>query len=105
MFSRQHRKARVLFGLSDILLTALAFEAAYQTRILLHLDRGFFLDVPKKALGLGFSLAASGALGLWLGVYGQLDSGGPRGSLGDSTRRRGHGIICAASVQDFRRQY
>ena len=48
MFSRQHRKARVLFGLSDILLTALAFEAAYQTRILLHLDRVFFLDVPKN---------------------------------------------------------
>jgi len=32
MFSR-HRKARVLFGLSDILLAALAFEAAYRTRI------------------------------------------------------------------------
>jgi hypothetical protein len=28
MFSRQHRKARVLFGFSDIVLTALAFEAA-----------------------------------------------------------------------------
>ena len=77
MFSRQHRKARVLFGLSDILLTALAFEAAYQTRTLLHLDRVFFLDVPKKALVLGFSLAASVSIGLWLRVYDKLDSGDP----------------------------
>jgi len=30
MFGR-HRKARVLFGLSDVLIAALAFEAAYQT--------------------------------------------------------------------------
>ena len=87
MFSRQHRKARVLFGLSDILLTALAFEAAYQTRVLVHLDRVFFLDVPKKALVLGFSLAASVLIGLWLRVYDKLDSGDPRVILRDSTRQ------------------
>ena len=44
MFGR-HRKARVLFGLSDVLLAALAFEAAYQTRVLLHLERAFYLNV------------------------------------------------------------
>src|SRR5260370_2513206 len=87
MFSRQHRKARVLFGLSDILLTALAFEAAYQTRILLHLDRVFFLDVPRKALVLGFSLAASVLIGLWLRVYDKLDSGDPRLTLRHPTRQ------------------
>jgi len=50
MFSRQHRKAKVLFGVSDVLLTALAFEAAYQTRLLLHLQRAFFFTVSEKAL-------------------------------------------------------
>ena len=38
MFTRP-RKARVLFGLSDIILTTLAFEAAYQMRAVLHLER------------------------------------------------------------------
>ena len=53
MFSRHHRKARLLFGLSDVLLTALAFEAAYQTRLLLPIGRLFYLTVPIKALLLG----------------------------------------------------
>src|SRR5712692_9561838 len=103
MFSRQHRKARVLFGLSDILLTALAFEAAYQTRTLLHLDRVFFLDVPKRALVLGFSLAASVSIGLWLRVYDKLDSGDPRVILRDSTRQCGYGIICLVIFEYFLR--
>ena len=94
MFSRQHRKARVLFGLSDVLLTALAFEAAYQTRLLLHLDRVFFLIVPVKALLLGFSLAAWVIIGRWLGVYDRLDSGDPRVILRDSSRQCGYGIVC-----------
>jgi len=94
MFSRQHRKARVLFGLSDILLTALAFEAAYQTRLLLHLDRTFFIIVPIKALVLGFSLAAWVVIGLWLGVYDKLDSGDPRVILRDSFRQCASGAVC-----------
>ncbi|HYL83659.1 MAG TPA: sugar transferase, partial [Candidatus Angelobacter sp.] len=94
MFSRQHRKARVIFGFSDVLLTTLAFEAAYQTRLLLHLDRVFFLIVPIKALLLGFSLAAWIMIGLWLGVYDQLDSGDPRIVLRDTSRQCGYGIIC-----------
>jgi exopolysaccharide biosynthesis polyprenyl glycosylphosphotransferase len=93
MFSRRHRKARVLFGLSDVLMTALAFEAAYQTRTLLHLDRVFYLDVPKKALVLGFSLAAWVTIGIWLSVYDKLDSGDPRIILRDSARQCGYGII------------
>lgn len=94
MFSRQHRKAKVLFGASDVLLTALAFEAAYQTRLLLHLQRAFFFTVPEKALLLGFSLAAWVIIGNWLGVYDRLDSGDPRVILGDSSRQCGYGIIC-----------
>ena len=66
MFSRQHRKVRVLFGLSDIALTALAFECAYQTRIWLHLERVFFLPVAIKALVLGFSLFVWVSAGLFV---------------------------------------
>ena len=51
MFAR-HRKARVLFGLSDIVLAALAFEAAYQTRALLLLEHEFYLTVEHNAENL-----------------------------------------------------
>jgi exopolysaccharide biosynthesis polyprenyl glycosylphosphotransferase len=93
MFSRQRRKARVLFGLSDILLTALAFEAAYQTRSLLHLERTFFLVVPTKALVLGYAIAAWLLSGLWLGVYDRLDAGDPRVILRDSFRQCAYGAV------------
>src|SRR5579872_2997927 len=93
MFSRQHRKAKILFGVSDVLLTALAFEAAYQTRLLLHLHRAFFFTVTEKALLLGVSLAVWVVVGLWLGVYDKLDSGDPRVILRDSSRQCGYGVV------------
>lgn len=94
MFSRHHRKARILFGLSDVLLTALAFEAAYQTRLLFPLERVFYIVVPAKALLLGFAAGMWLLLGVWLGVYDRLDSAHPRVILRDSIRQCGLGGIC-----------
>src|ERR1039457_5942000 len=93
MFSRQ-RKARVLFGLSDLILTTAAFEAAYQTRAWLPLEHQFFLTVQQKALVLGFALVAWVAIGLWLEVYEKLDSGHPRIILRDSFRQCLYGAVC-----------
>src|ERR1022692_3239300 len=93
MFSRQ-RKARVLFGLSDLILATAAFEAAYQTRAWLPLQHQFFLTVQQKALVLGFSLVAWVAIGLWLEVYEKLDSGHPRIILRDSFRQCLYGAVC-----------
>jgi exopolysaccharide biosynthesis polyprenyl glycosylphosphotransferase len=92
MFTR-HRKARVLFGLSDIVITALAFEAAYQTRSLLPLEHLFFLTVQQKALVLGFSLMAWVAIGVWLEIYEKLDAGHPRIILRDSFRQCVYGGV------------
>jgi len=86
MFSRQ-RKARVLFGLSDVLLVALAFAAAYQTRALLPLEHEFFLTRPQSALVLGFSVLAWVLIGLSMGVYEKLDAGHPLIILRDSARQ------------------
>lgn len=94
MFSRQHRKARILFGLSDIILTALSFEAAYQTRSLMPLAHEFYIIVPVKALVLGFSVGIWLLIGLWLGVYDKLDSGDPRVILRDSFRQCAAGAVC-----------
>lgn len=93
MFSRQ-RKARVFFGLSDILLAALAFQAAYQTRVVLHLERNFFLTSERRVLVLAFSVFALVAIGLWLEVYDKLDSGHPRVILRDTARQCAYGAIC-----------
>ena len=93
MFGR-HRKARVLFGLSDVLIAALAFEAAYQTRLVLHLEHAFYLTVERKALVLTFAVAAWVAIGLWLEVYEKLDIGNPRVILRDAARQCGYGVLC-----------
>ncbi|HLK68909.1 MAG TPA: sugar transferase [Bryobacteraceae bacterium] len=93
MFSRQ-RKARVLFGLSDIVLLALAFEAAYQTRSLLQLEHEFYFTVPETALLLGFSLMSWITIGVWLEIYEKLDSGHPRIILRDSARQCVYSALC-----------
>jgi exopolysaccharide biosynthesis polyprenyl glycosylphosphotransferase len=93
MFGR-HRKARVLFGLSDVLIAALAFEAAYQTRVVLHLERAFYLTVERKGLVLAFALGAWVTIGLWLEVYEKLDMGNPRVILRDVARQCGYGALC-----------
>ncbi len=83
-----------MFGLSDIILVALAFEAAYQTRSLLNLERIFFLLIEQKALVLGLSLLAWVGIGLWLEVYEKLDSGHPRVILRDSVRQCATAATC-----------
>ncbi|HET8548163.1 MAG TPA: sugar transferase [Bryobacteraceae bacterium] len=94
MFSRHNRKARFLFALSDVVLTALAFEAAYQTRAQLPLfEREFFIIVPTKALLLGCSVLTWVLLGHWLEIYDRLDSAHPRVILRDSFRQCTLGFI------------
>ncbi len=73
MYSRHHRKARVLFALSDVLLTALAFEAAYLTRSLLPLTHDFFLAASLKLLLFGVAAISSVVFCLWVQVYDRLD--------------------------------
>jgi exopolysaccharide biosynthesis polyprenyl glycosylphosphotransferase len=93
MFSR-HRKARVLFGLSDVVLVAAAFEAAYQTRLLLHLERAFYLVPERKGLVLTVALAAWVIIGLWMEMYDKLDTSHPRVILRDAARQCAYGALC-----------
>jgi exopolysaccharide biosynthesis polyprenyl glycosylphosphotransferase len=86
MFSRQ-RKARVLFGLSDLILAAAGFETAYQLRAFLHLEHAFYLTIERKALVLGFSLLALVMIGIGLEIYEKLDSAHPGVILRDTTRQ------------------
>ena len=87
MFSRHHRKVRFLFGLSDVLLTALAFEAAYQTRLHLKLENIFFFDASFHALLMTVAVVVYLMLGVWSKVYDRLDAGNPWVLLGDTLRQ------------------
>ena len=99
MYSRHHKKARLLFALSDIILTALAFEAAYQTRVLLPFSNSFYLAVPLKALLLGATVAGWFAFGYWLDIYERLDSAHPRVILRDTFRQCALGAITLVLLQ------
>src|SRR5215475_11950247 len=92
MFSRP-RKARVLFGLSDIILVSLAFLTAYQTRSILQLRHNFFLNSEKQALLLGGALLAWVTIGLWLEIYDRLDSAHPRIVLRDTAKQCAYGAL------------
>lgn len=87
MYSRHHRRARVLFGASDVLLTAIAFELAYQTRAWLPLERFFELTPQVRALLLFCALFQWVLAGVWLGVYERLDSAHPWVVLRDATKQ------------------
>jgi exopolysaccharide biosynthesis polyprenyl glycosylphosphotransferase len=99
MFSRHRRKTRVLFGLSDVLLTALAFQAAYYSRQWLPLERIFYLTVPVKALLLGFTVLVWLLAGLWLKVYDKLDSWRPLVIVRDSLRQSVAGLVAVVILE------
>jgi exopolysaccharide biosynthesis polyprenyl glycosylphosphotransferase len=93
MFSGHQRKIKLLFGLSDVVLTVAAFAAAYASRRWLPLAHPFFLHRPEMVLLLGFSALVWVAMGLWLNVYERLESGHPRIILRDSFRQSVAGLI------------
>ncbi len=99
MYSRHHRKVKVLFALSDVLLTALAFEAAYQTRARLGLEHVFYINVPVKALLLGWSVLVWVAFGHWFNLYERLDSAHTRVILRDTFRQCATGIVAVVMFQ------
>ena len=95
VFSGHYRKVKLLFALSDVILTAIAFEAAYQirARLLAQFENTFFLDRTAKAALLAFALAAWVAIGYWLDVYDKLDSAHPRIVLRNTFRQCALGTI------------
>lgn len=92
MFSRP-RKARVLYGLSDICLVSAAFLTAYQTRAVLHLSNAFYLNHELQALLLGSALVAWLTIGRWLEIYDRLDSAHPRIIVRDTARQCFYGAL------------
>ena len=74
MFGSKQRKAKLLFGLSDVFLTVSHSRAPTPSASGCHLENNFFLLPEQKALILGFSAAAFVVIGYWLNIYGKVDS-------------------------------
>ena len=103
MFSRQ-RKARVLFGLSDLIVATGAFEIAYRLRAVLHLEHTFYLTRERHALLMGFALLAWVLVGHWLDIYEKLDSAHPTVILRDTTRQCFYGALAVVVFEYVIRQ-
>jgi exopolysaccharide biosynthesis polyprenyl glycosylphosphotransferase len=99
VFSRHYRKVKAIFGATDVLLTSIAFIAAYQTRLRLHLEKNFFIDFPVAALLLVLSALCWVAIGYWFDVYEKLDSAHPSVVLRDTFRQCALGAICLVVIE------
>jgi exopolysaccharide biosynthesis polyprenyl glycosylphosphotransferase len=101
VYSRHHRKARVLFALSDVLLTALAFEAAYLTRSLLPLTHDFFLSDALKVLLFGIAALSSVIFCLWVQVYDRLDGANRYVIFRETLKQGAFGLVSIVLVDYF----
>jgi len=101
VYSRHHRKARVLFALSDVLLTALAFEAAYLTRSLLPLTHEFFLAASLKVLLFGVAAISSVVFCLWVQVYDRLDGANRYVIFRETAKQAVFGVMTMVLVDYF----
>jgi exopolysaccharide biosynthesis polyprenyl glycosylphosphotransferase len=93
MFRSQQRKTKILFGLSDVILAAVAFELAYRFREHLQVDLTFYLLQDVKTLLISFSALTSVAIGYWLNVYGKVDSAEPGAILRHAFRQIGYTAV------------
>jgi len=77
VFAHHRQRVQLLFAAADAILTLLAFEGAYHTRVHLGMDHPFFLQLHAHILLLGFSVVVWVALGSLQRVYEYLDSARP----------------------------
>jgi len=95
VFRGHHRKVRILFGLADVLIVALAFQLAYWTRSRLTLENVFFLTSSTRVILLGWSLTVWVALGFWWELYDRIDAANAPVLLRDAFRQC---LLGAASI-------
>ena len=95
MFRGHHRKVRILFGLADIVIVAMAFQLAYWTRERLTLEHVFFLTPIIRAILFGWAAAVWVVLALWWEAYDRIDAAHIRVILRDAFRQC---LVGAASI-------
>jgi exopolysaccharide biosynthesis polyprenyl glycosylphosphotransferase len=99
VFRGHHRKVRVFFSASDILLIALGFLLAYITRQHLRFENNFYLESSAIALLLGWAMLVWVALGYWWEIYDRIDAAHPRVILRDAFRQCLLGTVLLVLLQ------
>ena len=100
MFSRHHRKTRILFALSDVALVTLAFWLAYQTRAALPgFERSFFLDSSLRVLVAIIGAVSWVLAGRWFAVYDRLDCAEALVIVRDALKQSFAAIITVVLIQ------
>jgi len=99
VFSRRRRKLRFLFGLADVLLLLVAFEAAYRTRLDLPFEHVFYLLTPTKVLLVGFIVPLWLLIAQWFGIYDRLETARPFLIVADGFRQAFAGGIAVVLYQ------
>lgn len=99
VFSRHYRIVKAIFGLTDVVLTSLAFILAYETRSRLHFEHAFYLDFPVAVLLLCLSVVFWIAIGYWFNIYEKLDSAHSRVVLRDTFRQCALGAVCVVVTE------
>jgi exopolysaccharide biosynthesis polyprenyl glycosylphosphotransferase len=95
VFRGHHRKVRILFGLADVLVVALAFQLSYWMRTRLTLEHNFFLTPSREVFLMGWSVVVWVVVGLWWEVYDRIDAAHVPVILRDAFRQC---LVGAASV-------
>jgi exopolysaccharide biosynthesis polyprenyl glycosylphosphotransferase len=93
LYSRHHRKVKLLFALADVAVAVLAFAGAYKGRSLLPFERVFYLTGAEQLLLVAATALTWPLLGQWMEVYERLDSAHPRVILRDSFKQSVAGTV------------
>ena len=99
MFAHHRQKIQLLFAIADAILTVLAFEAAYFTRIRWAIGTLFFLRPESHILLLAFCVTMWISLGFLGRVYEYMDSANPRWLLANTLRQCGLGTVLVILFQ------
>ena len=101
MFPGHHRRVRILYGASDLILIALGFQLAYWTRSHLQLENNFYLDRSVRAALLIWSVFSWLAAASWWEIYDRIDGTHPRIILRDAFRQCLLGAVAVVLFQYF----
>ena len=99
MFPGHHRRVRILYGASDVILIALGFQLAYWTRTHIQLENDFYLDRSVRAALLVWSIFSWLAAASWWEIYDRIDGTHPRIILRDAFRQCLLGAVAVVLFQ------
>ncbi len=74
VFANQRKRVGLVLAVAEIVLLALAFEAAYQTRLHITFERSFFMEGRRQVLLIAFSILFWLGIGASSRIYEHLDS-------------------------------